>query len=388
MPTKSMGQFMAALRKANGLTQQDVADRLNVSNKAVSRWERDETAPDISLLPAIAEMFGVSCDELIRGERNMDDQPRTEGAKTRTEKQIKSLISRATGKFETLSMVALLLAAAGFIAMLGISYGAFRPHIGFAVMLLFEAGAATLAAIAYRSAFRTVEDNELMENADPALSEGFRNNAAKRSFIVYFAAACAVLLSIPLAVLSDGFSVLGFKYYLENALAVILILVIAYPFIKRLCLERMMGKKAQSRSEADRVVARMNAIQIGMVVLSILLALIAASLRSTSGFALGGLAIGALAVASAGVFLVFLKKYPQHRKLLLLNGLRNLLLVPSPFVLVNHMTGGWVSDEQGGLVFSYFNFDFEKLELLLAYILAVILVFRVLTARKRRDDGK
>ena len=69
MPTKSMGQFMAALRKANGLTQQDVADRLNVSNKAVSRWERDETAPDISLLPAIAEVFGVSCDELIGGEK-------------------------------------------------------------------------------------------------------------------------------------------------------------------------------------------------------------------------------------------------------------------------------------------------------------------------------
>ena len=48
--------FFAALRKANGLTQQDVADRLNVSNKAVSRWERDECAPDISLIPAIAEM--------------------------------------------------------------------------------------------------------------------------------------------------------------------------------------------------------------------------------------------------------------------------------------------------------------------------------------------
>ncbi|MBQ4428169.1 MAG: helix-turn-helix transcriptional regulator [Clostridia bacterium] len=384
MPTKSMGQFMAALRKANGLTQQDVADRLNVSNKAVSRWERDETAPDISLLPAIAEMFGVSCDELIRGERNMDDQPRSEGAKTRTEKQIKSLISRASGKFETLSMIALLLAAAGFIAMMGISYGAYRPHIGFAVMLLFEAGAATLAAIAYRSAFRTVEDNELMENADPALSEGFRNNAAKRSFIVYFAAACAVLLSIPLAVLSNGFSVLDFNYYLPNALAVILILVIAYPFLKRLCLSRMTGKKAQSRSEADRVVFRMNLIQIGMVVLSILLVLISVSIQS--GIAIGGVAVMSLAAASAAVFLVFLIKYPQYKKLIVLNGVRNLLLMLSPILLAMAVGGVYEMNENGVFVENSFYLQYDKLAPALGYLLAVILVFRALTARKRRDD--
>ena len=384
MPTKSMGQFMAALRKANGLTQQDVADRLNVSNKAVSRWERDETAPDISLLPAIAEMFGVSCDELIRGERNMDDQPRSEGAKTRTEKQIKSLISRASGKFETLSMIALLLAAAGFIAMLGISYGAFRPHIGFAVMLLFEAGAATLAAIAYRSAFRTVEDNELMENVDPALSEGFRNNAAKRSFIVYFAAACAVILSIPLAVLSNGFSVLDFNYYLPNALAVILILVIAYPFLKRLCLSRMTGKKAQSRSEADRVAFRMNIIQIGMVVLSILLVLISVSIQS--GIAIGGVAVMSLAAASAAVFLVFLIKYPQYKKLIVLNGVRNLLLMLSPILLAMAVGGVYEMNENGVFVENSFYLQYDKLAPALLYLLAVILVFRVLTARKRRDD--
>ena len=69
MEKKSIGTFLAALRKANGMTQQDVADRLNVSNKAVSRWERNECAPDLSLIPALAEMFGVTCDELLKGER-------------------------------------------------------------------------------------------------------------------------------------------------------------------------------------------------------------------------------------------------------------------------------------------------------------------------------
>ena len=69
MTKKSIGQFIAALRKANGMTQQEFADRLNVSNKAVSRWERDECAPDISIIPALAEMLGVTCDELLKGER-------------------------------------------------------------------------------------------------------------------------------------------------------------------------------------------------------------------------------------------------------------------------------------------------------------------------------
>ena len=64
---KFIGQFIAILRKAKGMTQQDVADRLNVYNKAVSHWEHNVCAPDITLIPALAEMFGVTCDELLRG---------------------------------------------------------------------------------------------------------------------------------------------------------------------------------------------------------------------------------------------------------------------------------------------------------------------------------
>ena len=71
--TNSIGSFIAALRKANGLTQKQLAEKLNVSDKAVSRWERDECAPDLSLIPVISEIFGITSDELLRGQRAAPD---------------------------------------------------------------------------------------------------------------------------------------------------------------------------------------------------------------------------------------------------------------------------------------------------------------------------
>ena len=47
MEKKTIGQFIAALRKANGMTQKQLSEKLTVSDKAVSRWERDECAPDL-----------------------------------------------------------------------------------------------------------------------------------------------------------------------------------------------------------------------------------------------------------------------------------------------------------------------------------------------------
>lgn len=70
-----MGEFLSSLRHAHGYTQQQVADKLNVSNRTVSAWERDNAVPDVLLLPAIAELYGVTVDELLRGsltERDSD----------------------------------------------------------------------------------------------------------------------------------------------------------------------------------------------------------------------------------------------------------------------------------------------------------------------------
>lgn len=56
---------IAELRKKNGLTQQELAGRLNYTDKAISKWERGESVPDIMVLKQIADMFGVTVDYLL-----------------------------------------------------------------------------------------------------------------------------------------------------------------------------------------------------------------------------------------------------------------------------------------------------------------------------------
>ncbi len=60
-----MGNIIKQLRKKNGLTQSDFARILRVTPQAVSKWERSQGYPDITMLPRIAECFGVSMDILF-----------------------------------------------------------------------------------------------------------------------------------------------------------------------------------------------------------------------------------------------------------------------------------------------------------------------------------
>jgi transcriptional regulator with XRE-family HTH domain len=63
-----IAENISRLRRENNMTQIELADRLNYSDKAISKWERGESVPDISVLKAIADLFGVSVDYLISSE--------------------------------------------------------------------------------------------------------------------------------------------------------------------------------------------------------------------------------------------------------------------------------------------------------------------------------
>lgn len=74
MDAKVTGCFIAQLRKELGLTQKELAEKLEVTDKAISRWETGKGLPDTSLLKPLAEIFRVSVGELLSGKRMDDSQ--------------------------------------------------------------------------------------------------------------------------------------------------------------------------------------------------------------------------------------------------------------------------------------------------------------------------
>ncbi len=66
MKKQTLGMMIASLRKEKGMTQLELADKMGVTDKAVSKWERDLSCPDINSIPQLSEILGVSVDELMQ----------------------------------------------------------------------------------------------------------------------------------------------------------------------------------------------------------------------------------------------------------------------------------------------------------------------------------
>lgn len=77
MNQKKIGEFLKRLRNEKGITQQELADMLNINNRTISRWETAVTMPDFDILIELAKYYDVSVEELLNGERaeeNMEKQ--------------------------------------------------------------------------------------------------------------------------------------------------------------------------------------------------------------------------------------------------------------------------------------------------------------------------
>ena len=161
MEKKTIGALIAALRKANGMTQRDLADRLHVSDKTVSRWERDEGTPDLALIPVIAEIFCVSCDELLRGERKPPEDrsaPEGENATAKGEKQRQWLLKSTLSSYQTQCYYTMLLSAIGLICALICNLAFLKAVLGFLLGAIFFLSSIIFLLIMKNQAFLSVED--------------------------------------------------------------------------------------------------------------------------------------------------------------------------------------------------------------------------------------
>lgn len=187
----NIGEFLSILRKSKGLTQQEVADALGVSNKTVSSWETGASCPDISMLPAIAELFGVTCDELLRGERIAAAEPAAR-AEEKREKALGRMLASLQNNAVISAWISIGLYLVAAIAVLLIGCAALESLIGFFVGLIFVLGGTLFNLIHYKVLrFQLTQDD--FESA--ALQRCKRFLAAwQRAVLIVGAAALGFLL--------------------------------------------------------------------------------------------------------------------------------------------------------------------------------------------------
>ena len=204
MEKKTIGKFISALRKANGMTQKELGERLFVSDKTVSRWECDECTPELSLIPSIAEIFGITTDELLRGERNNPGREvATEDVaskqKAKSDKQFKLMLHSRKKKFTNLSFISIGLIIVGLIAAMICNLGFSKGLLGFCLASVFFV-AATICQICFTVSFRLLIDEEETEHAKEIKKAN--TDMVFSSVKIFFGILLTFAFCLPIAVLT------------------------------------------------------------------------------------------------------------------------------------------------------------------------------------------
>ena len=103
MDAIKVGAFLKELRKGHGLSQEQLADKFNVSSRSVSRWENGNTMPDISIMIELADFYDVDIRDLLRGERKSEKMEENLKETLRGERKSEKMEENLK---ETLEMVA------------------------------------------------------------------------------------------------------------------------------------------------------------------------------------------------------------------------------------------------------------------------------------------
>lgn len=224
MEQKTIGSFIAVLRKANGMTQKELAEKLNVSDKAVSRWERDESAPDLTLIPVIADIFGITADELLRGERistRLTDEAQT----AKSDKQLNFLLNSNITKLKIRSIISGGISIIGLIAAIICNSALLRSSLGFFISCIFYVIAGICQACFAVTAYSAINSPEF----DSEKISDYKKRIIKITCAVFSLIAIMFTATLPL-LLGDVYVGINGDDWLIYALICLAVLAVVSAF--------------------------------------------------------------------------------------------------------------------------------------------------------------
>ena len=247
MEKKTIGKFISALRKANGMTQKELGEKLFVSDKTVSRWECDECTPELSLIPSIAEIFGVTTDELLRGERNNPERESTvpeeniSKQRAKSDKQFKLMLDHRSRKYKNLTLISVGITIFGFIAMLIANFGFSNGLIAFCLATAFCV-ASEICQICFAINARITPDED--DNTYTDKIQEANTHIIKTATVITFVNLLLFAFCLPLVTMINGASYgLVFEYWLgyglmAAAIAFVLCYIVYALFVRKVLCKR------------------------------------------------------------------------------------------------------------------------------------------------------
>ncbi|MBQ4511273.1 MAG: helix-turn-helix transcriptional regulator [Clostridia bacterium] len=274
MEKKTIGKFISALRRANGMTQRELGEKLYVSDKTVSRWECDECEPELSLIPLIAEIFDITADELLRGERNGNKGNENEcGDKLsiKSEKQFKLMLHNSKKKYDNLSLIYIGIIIVGIIVAIICNIGFNRGLLGFCLgSIFFIAGIICQVCFTVNSRFLIDEDE--VQHID-AMKKANTDRVFKCVHIIFFVAEL-LAFCLPIAIMPPYSNWgLNFESWILYGLLFSVIGLIIYFLVYRLIIFKMLVNKEiifLDEKENERIKAENGLLKKVFVVFAII----------------------------------------------------------------------------------------------------------------------
>ena len=255
MEKMTIGKFIAALRRASGMTQKELGERLYVSDKTVSRWERDECTPELNLIPAIAEIFGVTSDELLRGQRRTDAADAPDAAarlKTKSDKQWRALLQRRTTHFRNLSLISRGIALLGLIAAAICDLCFTRALLGFCLGLVFLMAAGITQLCFAASARLHPDEDEPERHGDIA---AFNASLTRTAVSVFTLIGGVLAFTLPLLLVEAYYGLATGSWLLLGLITLAVALVIGH-LVYVLAIRPALTRRGLLRETAAETAAR------------------------------------------------------------------------------------------------------------------------------------